>query len=64
MAGLNTERLILAAMQLGVAERSFADTLAFITERKQFGRPIGSFQVLRHRMAARMSRSVLSPAMS
>jgi isovaleryl-CoA dehydrogenase len=51
MSGLNTERLILAAMQLGVAERSFADTLSFITERKQFGRPIGSFQALRHRMA-------------
>lgn len=51
MAGLNTERLILAAMQLGVAERSFDDTLVFITERKQFGRPIGSFQALRHRMA-------------
>ncbi|MAU84278.1 acyl-CoA dehydrogenase family protein [Gordonia sp. Z-3] len=51
MAGLNTERLILAAMQLGVAERSFADTLAFITDRKQFGRPIGTFQALRHRMA-------------
>jgi alkylation response protein AidB-like acyl-CoA dehydrogenase len=51
MAGLNTERLILAAMQLGVAQRSFADTLSFITERKQFGRPIGTFQALRHRMA-------------
>ncbi|MEZ5209510.1 acyl-CoA dehydrogenase family protein [Gordonia sp. (in: high G+C Gram-positive bacteria)] len=51
MAGLNTERLILAAMQLGVAERSFDDTLAFIKERKQFGRPIGTFQALRHRMA-------------
>ncbi|WLP90285.1 acyl-CoA dehydrogenase family protein [Gordonia sp. NB41Y] len=51
MAGLNTERLILAAMQLGVAERSFADTLAFISDRKQFGRPVGTFQALRHRMA-------------
>ncbi|WP_341267241.1 MULTISPECIES: acyl-CoA dehydrogenase family protein [Gordonia] len=51
MAGLNTERLILAAMQLGLAQRSFDDTLAFITERKQFGRPIGTFQALRHRMA-------------
>ena len=51
MSGLNIERLILAAMQLGVAERSFADTLAFITERKQFGRPVGTFQALRHRMA-------------
>ncbi len=51
MAGLNTERLILGAMQLGVAERSFDDTLKFITERKQFGRPVGTFQALRHRMA-------------
>ncbi|GEE03457.1 acyl-CoA dehydrogenase [Gordonia spumicola] len=51
MAGLNTERLILAAMQLGLAQRSFDDTLAFIKERKQFGRPIGTFQALRHRMA-------------
>ncbi len=51
MAGLNTERLILAAMQLGLAERSFDDTLTFIKERKQFGRPVGSFQSLRHRMA-------------
>ncbi|MFT3661872.1 MAG: acyl-CoA dehydrogenase family protein [Gordonia sp. (in: high G+C Gram-positive bacteria)] len=51
MAGLNTERLILAAMQLGVAERSFGDTLKFIRERKQFGRPVGTFQALRHWMA-------------
>ncbi|NLU81717.1 acyl-CoA dehydrogenase family protein [Rhodococcus sp. HNM0569] len=51
MSGLNTERLILAAMQLGVAERSFADTLSFVKERKQFGRPIGTFQALRHRLA-------------
>ena len=51
MAGLNTERLILAAMQLGVAERSFAQTLEFIRGRKQFGRPIGSFQALSHRIA-------------
>ncbi|WP_132991645.1 acyl-CoA dehydrogenase family protein [Gordonia zhaorongruii] len=51
MAGLNTERLILAAMQLGVARRSFQDTLTFVKERKQFGRPVGSFQALRHRLA-------------
>ncbi|MGB3697008.1 MAG: acyl-CoA dehydrogenase family protein [Gordonia sp. (in: high G+C Gram-positive bacteria)] len=51
MSGLNSERLILAAMQVGLARRSFDDTLAFIKERKQFGRPVGSFQALRHRMA-------------
>ncbi|MFC9789627.1 acyl-CoA dehydrogenase family protein [Rhodococcus sp. NPDC127528] len=51
MTGLNFERLILSAMILGTAERAFEDTLGFITQRKQFGRPIGSFQALRHRMA-------------
>ncbi|MGW5311371.1 acyl-CoA dehydrogenase family protein [Nocardia thailandica] len=51
MTGLNFERLILAAMSLGAAERAFADTLEFISQRKQFGRPIGTFQSLRHRIA-------------
>jgi alkylation response protein AidB-like acyl-CoA dehydrogenase len=51
MAGLNYERLIIAAQLLGVAQRAFDDALAYVKERKQFGRPIGSFQSLRHRLA-------------
>jgi alkylation response protein AidB-like acyl-CoA dehydrogenase len=51
MAGLNHERLIIAAQALGMAQRAFDDTLAYIKERKQFGRPIGSFQALSHRIA-------------
>src|SRR4249919_545381 len=51
MAGLNVERLILAASALGIAQRAFDDVLAYIKERKQFGRPIGSFQALKHRIA-------------
>jgi alkylation response protein AidB-like acyl-CoA dehydrogenase len=51
MAGLNVERLILAAMMLGIGQRAFDDTLGYVKERKQFGRPIGSFQALRHRLA-------------
>ena len=51
MSGLNVERLILAALMLGTAQRAFDDTLAYVKERSQFGRPIGSFQVLRHRIA-------------
>ena len=51
MAGLNVERLILAAIMLGVGERAFDDALAYVKERKQFGRPIGSFQALQHRLA-------------
>ncbi|HVC06173.1 MAG TPA: acyl-CoA dehydrogenase family protein [Solirubrobacterales bacterium] len=51
MAGLNVERLILAATMLGIAQRVFDDVLVYVKERKQFGRPIGSFQSLQHRLA-------------
>jgi alkylation response protein AidB-like acyl-CoA dehydrogenase len=51
MAGLNLERLILAALMLGTARRAFDDTLGYVKERKQFGRPIGTFQAMRHRIA-------------
>jgi alkylation response protein AidB-like acyl-CoA dehydrogenase len=51
MTGLNHERLIIAAQALGTAQRAFDDALAYVKERKQFGRPIGSFQTLKHRLA-------------
>jgi alkylation response protein AidB-like acyl-CoA dehydrogenase len=51
MAGLNEERLILAAGALGMAQRAFDDVLAYVKERRQFGRPIGTFQALGHRLA-------------
>jgi isovaleryl-CoA dehydrogenase len=51
MAGLNVERLILAALLLGTAQRAFDDLLGYVKEREQFGRPIGSFQALKHRIA-------------
>jgi isovaleryl-CoA dehydrogenase len=51
MAGLNVERLILAATMLGIAQRAFDDALAYVKQRRQFGRPIASFQALQHRLA-------------
>jgi alkylation response protein AidB-like acyl-CoA dehydrogenase len=51
MAGLNNERAILAALALGLAQRAFDDTLDYVKERHQFGRPVGSFQALQHRLA-------------
>lgn len=51
MAGLNTERLVLAAVLLGIAQRAFDDLLEYVKGRKQFGRPIGEFQAMRHRIA-------------
>jgi alkylation response protein AidB-like acyl-CoA dehydrogenase len=51
MAGLNVERLIIAAQHLGQARRALDDALAYVKERKQFGKAIGTFQALRHRLA-------------
>ena len=51
MAGLNNERLIIAAQALGMAERALEDALAYVKERKQFGKTIGSFQTIAHRLA-------------
>jgi alkylation response protein AidB-like acyl-CoA dehydrogenase len=42
---------ILAAEQLGLAERALDITLAYVKQRYQFARPVGSFQALKHRFA-------------
>ncbi len=42
---------MLAAEQLGVAGRCLEMTVAYLKERYQFARPIGSFQALKHRAA-------------
>ncbi|MFE1795508.1 acyl-CoA dehydrogenase family protein [Streptomyces sp. NPDC059517] len=51
MAGLDHERLFLAASMLGLARRAFDDAVGYVREREQFGRPVGSFQALRHRIS-------------
>jgi alkylation response protein AidB-like acyl-CoA dehydrogenase len=42
---------LLASEQLGVAERCLEMTLAYVKERKQFARPVGGFQAIKHRLA-------------
>ena len=47
----DTAAILLAAEQVGAASRCLELTVDYTKERVQFGRPIGSFQALKHRMA-------------
>ncbi|RRQ25672.1 acyl-CoA dehydrogenase family protein [Rhodococcus sp. Eu-32] len=51
MRGLSIERLIIAAMSIGAAQRALDDVIAYTREREQFGHKIASFQAIRHRIA-------------
>ncbi|GAA3050758.1 acyl-CoA dehydrogenase family protein [Actinokineospora globicatena] len=42
---------ILASEQVGLAQWCLDTTVAYLKERHQFGRPVGSFQALKHRVA-------------
>ncbi len=51
MAGLDGGRLNIAACSLGAAQAALDATLAYMAERRAFGRPISEFQALQFRLA-------------
>jgi alkylation response protein AidB-like acyl-CoA dehydrogenase len=50
-AALTAGAAVLASELLGTAERCLEITVAYLKERRQFARPVGSFQALKHRVA-------------
>jgi alkylation response protein AidB-like acyl-CoA dehydrogenase len=65
----DTAAILLAAEQIGAAGRCLELTVEYCKERVQFGRPIGSFQALKHRMAdmyvaVQSARSVVTDAVN
>jgi len=51
MSGLDYERTVLAGIQLGIMQACLDVVLPYIRERKQFGKPIGAFQLMQAKVA-------------
>jgi isovaleryl-CoA dehydrogenase len=51
MSGLDYERTVLAAGPLGIMQACMDVVLPYVRERKQFGKPIGSFQLMQGKVA-------------
>jgi isovaleryl-CoA dehydrogenase len=51
MAGLNTERLVLSGGPIGIMQAAIELVIPYLSERKQFGRPIGSFGIMQAKVA-------------
>jgi isovaleryl-CoA dehydrogenase len=51
MSGLDLERAMISPLCLGIAERALELSLDYARERRQFGRPIADFQMIRAKLA-------------
>ena len=51
MSGLDLERAMISPICLGIAERALALSIDYAKQRKQFGQPIGNFQMIRAKLA-------------
>jgi alkylation response protein AidB-like acyl-CoA dehydrogenase len=57
-------RILTACELAGIARRVLADSVAYAKQREQFGRPIGSFQALKHILATMAQLSLSLDALS
>ncbi|TBU35651.1 acyl-CoA dehydrogenase NM domain-like protein [Dichomitus squalens] len=51
MSGLDLERLVLSGGPLGLMQAAFDYTVEYVHQRKQFGKPIGEFQLMQGKLA-------------
>jgi len=51
MSGLDYERVVLAGIGLGIMAACLDEVMPYMAERKQFGQPIGSFQLMQGKIA-------------
>src|SRR5688500_18934763 len=51
MSGLDYERVVLAGGPLGIMQACLDVVLPYVRERKQFGQPIGMFQLMQGKLA-------------
>lgn len=63
MQVLDKGRLHIAALCVGVAERLIADCVAYAGERKQFGQPIASFQLIQAMLADSKTEALAARAL-
>ncbi|HKT85085.1 MAG TPA: acyl-CoA dehydrogenase family protein [Novosphingobium sp.] len=51
MSGLDYERVVLAGLQLGIMQACLDTVIPYVRERKQFGKPLGAFQLMQAKVA-------------
>ncbi|ORU94483.1 MAG: isovaleryl-CoA dehydrogenase [Cycloclasticus sp. symbiont of Bathymodiolus heckerae] len=51
MSGLNTERMVLSGGPIGIMQAAMDICIPYVHERKQFGKPIGMFELMQGKMA-------------
>jgi alkylation response protein AidB-like acyl-CoA dehydrogenase len=51
LSAFNTQRCLNPSVSLGLAEGAFEEAVKYARERTAFGRPIGEFQAIRHKLA-------------
>ena len=64
LANFVGERLFLACQSVAIAELAMRESVAYVRERRAFGRPISGFQVTRHKLAEMSTRIAAARALA